>query len=638
MSNGWKELAGWGGVVLVGVVAFWATRPAPRPAPDPAVPKGVEVKTGAGTAKGSFGAMLRPGEGGLLLVEVYPDGSAVGAGLVAGDVVLAVDDRPAKESRVLLDRLGALRPGEALVLRVRRADGREEAVRVELAEGHGFELGLARRLVAQGVAQLVGLEREGGLWPHYRDPERPSVAVTALVAHALVRAGDLDEAAAAALGRARGALLAAQAEDGGLDDPPEHPPHRTYATALALMALDDPAARARLSAWLQAAQVQEAHGFDPVDTRYGGWSYHDRPDRALLRTDVSTGRYALEALAGAGLPDDAAVWDRARLWLDLTQNHALVSRPDDPAHDRERALRDGGFAFQPRMSKAGSDAVGTTMAVWRSYGSATADGVLARLALEGVDHRAAAPERLTAGPEALAGLRWLARRWDLGQNPGFEQDALGWARGVYLYYLAGLADALHRAGVWRVGARVWAAELTRQLGTLHARAGDRFRGESALMHEDSPTLAAAFGVIALAAARDRLALGGGAALEPGAAPPPPPLEPEALAPPADAVARGLAVFRRAGCIGCHVDHGGDNGPALTGVAERALLRWRTAEGAGAGLTGFIRAPDPAQALTRGEWPSSMPPVTPEQVSETDLADLVQFLLSRRAGLPVSEAR
>lgn len=637
MRAGVKELLGWAGVVLVGVVAFWATRPAPRPSTSDG-PPGVVVKTDPGPAKGSLGVKLGRADGGLRVAEVYAGSNAERAGLVAGDVILAVDDRAATEARVLLDRLEALAPGEALVLRVRREDGREEALRVELTAGHGFELDLARRLIARGVAQLVELEREGGLWPHYQDPARPSVAVTALVAHALARAGDLDEAGAAALGRARAALAAAQAEDGGVDDPAERPAHRTYATALALLALDDAGARARLAAWLQAAQVQERHGYDPIDARYGGWSYHDRFESGGLRTDVSTARYALQALAEAGLADDAAVWDRARLWLDLTQNYALVSRRGDPTHDRERDLRDGGFAFTPRLSKAGSDDVGGTMAVWRSYGSATADGVLARLALEGVDQRQAAPAALVVGPEALAGLRWLAQRWDLGQNPGFEQDALGWARGVYLYYLAGLADTLHRAGVWRVGARVWAAELVRHVGTLHARAGDRFRGESALMHEDSPTLAAAFSVLALAAARDRLALGGGAPLERGGTPPRPPLEPEALAPPADAVARGLAVFRRAGCVGCHVDQGGGNGPALTGLAERALLRWRTAESAGAGLTDLLRAPDPARALTRGDWSVRMQPVTPEQVGETDLADLVQFLLSRRTGLPVSEAR
>ena len=66
-------------------------------------------------------------------------------------------------------------------------------------------------------------------------------------------------------------------------------------------------------------------------------------------------------------------------------------------HDRERSLRDGGFAFTPRMSKAGSAAVGRALAVWRSYGSATVDGALARMALEGVDRRAEAPASLRLG-------------------------------------------------------------------------------------------------------------------------------------------------------------------------------------------------------------------------------------------------
>lgn len=641
MSERLKDALGWGGVLLVGVVAFYMTRPpAPRPplGPTPGPPP---TKAPAGPSKASLGAKLKAVEGGLSIAAVYSNTNAERAGLVAGDVILTVAGVAATELKVMLDRLDVLKPGESLVLTVRRADGTQGEVRVTFDAGHAFELDLARSLIARAAEQLVPLARPDGLWPHYQDRERPSVAATALVAYALSRAGDdLPAAHQGALARARARLLEAQAEDGGLADPPEEHPHRTYATSLALLALlGDPAsapARARMAEWLQATQVQETHGFDPIDNRYGGWSYHDTFESARLRTDVSTARYALQALASAGLPDDAPVWDRARLWLDLTQNNTLITTADDPTHASERKLRDGGFAFGPRNSKADSDLVGRSIVVFRSYGSATADGVLARLALDGVDRTGSSGASLAAGEEALAGMRWLARRWDLAKNPGFQGEKNIWPRGVYFYYLAALAEALHRAGVWQVDGRLWAAEIVKQLGTLHASAKDSFVGESKTMHEDSPVLASAFALVVLSAARDRLLLGGGANLEVGAeehAPRPP--EAEALAPPRDAVARGLVVFRAAGCVGCHVDAGGDNGPALVGVAERALLRWRTADAARDGLAAFLRAPDPERALTRRSFSGRMPPVT---VPDADLADLVQFLLSRRAGVPVSEAQ
>lgn len=172
MSPRTKDLLGWAGVVLVGVVAFWATRPAPPPLPPGPTPPPPPspVKADPGTGKVSFGAMLKPVPDGLVIAELYAPSSAERAGLRPGDVILQVDGRVADTTKVLTDRLDGLRPGETLVLRVRRGDGgAEEDVRVELAADATFERGLAARLIAQAVEQLVSLERPDGLWPHYQD-------------------------------------------------------------------------------------------------------------------------------------------------------------------------------------------------------------------------------------------------------------------------------------------------------------------------------------------------------------------------------------------------------------------------------------------------------------------------------------
>lgn len=653
-----KELAGWAAVALAGVLAFWLTRPGPPGDPGAGAPPGPtpggRPTPPPATGRASLGVRLVTAEGGLGIGEVYSGSNAARAGLVAGDVILAVDGVPADAPRVLLDRLDRAREGGSIALAIRRADGAEEAVTVALARSSAFELELAERLLAAAVDQLAAARRPDGLWPHYQDRARPSVAVTALVGHALARAGpDVGPGVPALLSEVRARLLAAQRDDGGLDDPAERVPHRVYATALAALALEAPAragdaaareARARMLAWLARAQVQEAHGYDPIDARYGGWSYYDAYESAALRTDVSTARFALEALASGALPDDDPVWDRARLWLDLTQNHALALPEGAPGRALEEELRDGGFGFTPRQSKAGQRLVGRALLVYGSYGSATADGALGLLAVLGVDRRAEAPAAPPRDPALAAALGWLGRRLAVERNPGFERDEVGWGQGIHLYWLAALAEALHRAGVARVvapdgAARDWAAELVRHLGTLHARARDRFAGASALMHEDSPTVAAAFAALALAAARDRLRLGG-ADLGVGAAPAlPPARDPDAvLAAGGDAVRRGVALFQARGCVGCHADREGGNGPSLVGLAERALARHGGAEGARAHLRAFLRRPDPARALAPGAWSVAMPPVEPAQVDDAALEDLVAFLLSRRAGLPVSEAR
>jgi cytochrome c551/c552 len=642
-----KDVLGWVAVLLVGVGAFVVTRP--KTDPNGRIDRpGANTETGAPTARVSFGAKLDKGQDGAVVLEVFAGSNAERAGVRVGDTIVQVNGKPCPEPKVFTTALAATAPGGVLELELRRADGTVAPVRVTIYPESGFEGDLAARLIGDGVAQLVSARRADGLWPHYQDPSRPSLGVTALVGRALARVErDLDPAGKDALAGARKALLAAQTADGGVSDPPEPVPHRVYATSLAVLALQGDAgaadARARMVRFLTGAQVGEAQGFELVDWRYGGWSYYDTFASDRLRTDVSTLRFALEALAAEKLPDDDRTWERARLWLDATQNLTLASAEGDRIEGRERELRDGGFGFTPRMSKAGSDAIGSTLSVFRSYGSATADGLLGLLCVGGVDRSASKAATLGLPAEPLAAARWLARRWSLGGNPGFEGDAAGWSQAILYYWLAALARGLHRAGVATVvdgdGAKHdWAGEVVRQLATLHARQRERFANPAPLMHEDSPTVAGAFAVLALADARDRLALGGGAVLEAGGKPTPRAADVALPAGDASAAERGKAVFHRSGCIGCHVDGAASNGPSLVGIGERALGRWRTPKESAAGLFAFVRAPSPEAAFTRGAWAAPMQPFNAAQLDDAALKDLAEFLVSRLGTRPVSEAR
>jgi mono/diheme cytochrome c family protein len=287
------------------------------------------------------------------------------------------------------------------------------------------------------------------------------------------------------------------------------------------------------------------------------------------------------------------------------------------------------------------------MLVGTAYGSATADGLIGLLATAGVDRRSGETSRLEAppaDPRILGALRWLARTYTLDRNPGFGEDPRGWGKGLQNYYLAALAEGLHRAGVKTVITsdsikHSWASELVRGIGEAHGLRGRQFGSDSGLMHEDEPTISAAFSIIALAAARDRLAQNGGSTIKAGAVPPRPPREiEEPPSIPSDARERGLAIFKAQSCFSCHQDGQATNAPSLIGVGDLYLAELRTEKRARARLQALLRAPDSRPSLRGGEWPVRMQPLSPEQVSDEALSDLIAFLLSCSGDRPVSGLR
>ena len=657
-DEGWLHMVALAAVIGIAALLIHAYR-ARQAGPGPS-PRATSTRSGGeggsreeGTKR--LGVYLETKDGFLVVQRTLSGGAAEAAGVRAGDRILAIDQRaievsegdPIGSAAPIFARLAALRPGEGVRLQIQRQ--REEGyddpewVPVAFAQGEGFELGLARELISAGVAQLVSAQRSDGWWSHYHvplppAPPRPSVAVSALVAYALRRAEpQLGELERARLGDLLDRLVASRAPDGGVIDPGHGVQHRAYASALTLLALHDAAgqpverhaaAAAELRAWLAEAQVGEQHGVGVVDRRYGGWSYRDDYG-PTLRTDVSTARFALQALADAGLAADAPAWERAGAFLDLVQNHSLLSAADDPQRKRERSLRDGGFSFTPLTSKAGRTLL-DGIVVGRSYGSATADGLIGLLAVRGIDRRGSDKRRGLSDPAVEAALSWLVRHFSVSENPGFGGDPIGWKDGLYFYYLASLSQALHRAGVWSLEhegkPQVWARQLVTTLGFRHGERGRSFGSDSGLMHEDLPAIAASFAVLALADARDRLELDDGVRLEDEAPPParvplveaPPP-------PPADAYERASQLFQ-IGCRSCHAS-GGGNGPNLDGVGAVYLSEHGTRERAAQRLRAFLKDPLNEPALlgwgARNERTMAQIPLAEQQ-----LDDLIAYLLDR----------
>ena len=261
---------------------------------------------------------------------------------------------------------------------------------------------------------------------------------------------------------------------GLMDDTPDYP---NYATALAVCAIVKarrPGYEAivdRMISQLRAQQFSEANGWKPQDPPYGGWgmggSIHRPPEAGHV--DLSMTRHVLEALQLSGVsPSDPAI-GRALVYLQRSQNP------------------DGGFYFSavnPEINKAGNTGSG-----FASYGTATADGVLA-LRAAGISDE---------DPRVKKALAWLVEHHQPDRAPGFDktkQDASiqsteqsipydstqKWAAGLRFYYAHAIARVLPGLPV-----------------ELPAQSADgSFKNEVNLVKEDDPLIATSFALYAMA--------------------------------------------------------------------------------------------------------------------------------------------
>ncbi|HWZ29852.1 MAG TPA: prenyltransferase/squalene oxidase repeat-containing protein [Bryobacteraceae bacterium] len=225
-----------------------------------------------------------------------------------------------------------------------------------------------------------------------------------------------------------------------------------YATGLAIRAL----VRAKASglepmvSCLRAQQFTEDGGWRRDDPPYGAWGMGGvrlTPPNAG-HVDLAMTRYVLEGLAAAGVPASDPAMQKALVYLERCQNP------------------DGGFYFStvnPEINKAGEH---------RSYGTTTADGVLALRA-------AGVPEndvRITSAK------KWLRDHHLIDRVPGFEGPREEWSLGLRFYYAAAVARAVPGLAVL----------LPPQ------RPDGSFHNSSNLVKEDDSLIATAFAVRVLA--------------------------------------------------------------------------------------------------------------------------------------------
>jgi squalene-hopene/tetraprenyl-beta-curcumene cyclase len=259
---------------------------------------------------------------------------------------------------------------------------------------------------------------------------------------------------------------------------PSLPDYPNYASALAVSAL----CRAKRPGWeqqiapmvsyLRRMQFVESTGWKQGDAPYGAWGMggigHAPPNPGHV--DLSMTRYVLEALRAAGVAAADAAFAHARIFVERCQNY-------DPKHPDDA---DGGFFFSTTefdTNKAGHDG-----RHYRSYGTTTADGILALVAIG----------RPLDDVRVQAAQRWLTARHQDMAVPGFIGDAYQrWPKGLAFYYAAASTEAFRAVQV-PVGSAV-AEALERS-----QRADGSWANPENLVKEDDPLIATAFAVRALA--------------------------------------------------------------------------------------------------------------------------------------------
>lgn len=258
--------------------------------------------------------------------------------------------------------------------------------------------------------------------------------------------------------------------DGGVGRmDPMLPDYPNYATALAVQTL----CRARRPGWQQAVapmvvylrrqQFTEENGWTRDHPAYGAWGMGGdrRTPPEPGHVDLSMTRYVLQALAAAGVRATDPAFQKARVFLERCQN------------------ADGGFIFSTVVlgaNKAGGDGAG-----FRSYGTATADGILALVAI-GTSSR-------DEGFQAAG--RWLLEHHQPSGAPGFVgKPYQRWTQGLRFYYAAASTEVFR--GWHMAQSRLVADSLLQS-----QRADGSWVNPENLVKEDEPLIATGFAVRAL---------------------------------------------------------------------------------------------------------------------------------------------
>ncbi len=260
-----------------------------------------------------------------------------------------------------------------------------------------------------------------------------------------------------------------------------------YATSYALRILQESnqasdAALVRLmSEYLRNQQFNEQRGILPEHPAYGSWGFGETTlrDGQVGHVDLSHTRRVLQALPQAAI--NFEIRSKSRLFLRMLQKQPHEDRQQLVLREGAPPAFDGGFYFSTTIegaNKAGSD---STANGFRSYATATCDGILALLA---------AGARKNSQPVQTAA-KWLELNPLAATPAGIPDDTPEqWHKVLFYYHLAARSE-VYRALEWPGN---WRSDIYLLLRDRQAKDGSFRNPDGALNKEDDPILATALAV------------------------------------------------------------------------------------------------------------------------------------------------
>jgi len=246
----------------------------------------------------------------------------------------------------------------------------------------------------------------------------------------------------------------------------------------------------RLQSFLIAAQYREANGFTETDVAYGGWGFNAPVRSGVVgHMDLAHTRKALAALGTWQDPAELReINDRTVKFLLLMQKHtdavALQPHPVEVDDAEIRSPFDGGFYFSPVALSANKAPYDQQNHCWRSYATATCDGILALLAA-GISED---------DPRMQAAIEWLKQHSVVDYPQGVPTDhPEPWGDAIRFYHYTVRAEVYRRLNFPIPDRANLAAAVI-----AHQRPDGSFVNTmSPLMKEDDPVLCTALAVMAL---------------------------------------------------------------------------------------------------------------------------------------------
>ena len=240
--------------------------------------------------------------------------------------------------------------------------------------------------------------------------------------------------------------------------------------------------------YLQNQQFSEPNGFSIKDPPYGGWGFglNTKPSLSSF-VDLSHTRRVLQALAKAeSLTPETTV--RAKHFLNFLQKRKFEKDCNSSGISHEGTGYDGGFFSSPNIGYANKGRkeknLKSGVVYFRSYSTATCDGILSLLALK-------IP---TTNPSVMDATKWLTEKANWESPSGIPlEDPAPWRESMTLYNIMVQSEtfsALNLAGNWR-------HHLIQALRDRQAEDGSFANMDGKLMKEDDPIISTSYALIAL---------------------------------------------------------------------------------------------------------------------------------------------